>query len=244
MQDRYVGDIGDFAKYALLRFLSKGKRLGVVWYLHPDEKKSPDGRHIQYLDREADWRCLDKGLFDQMKQIVNSNSRSVASVKAKSVLPNTIFADQPLDISKVPVRYRLEWRRQWFNEVCGRVKECDMIFADPDNGLFSDDRFRPTVKRSAKSIPEGEVQELSKEDRPIVVYHHNTRRKGGHHAEIADWQHRLPGRVYAYYWRRWSNRTFFILNCEPWMVKRLEDFAERWWPSGELILPPKRTLEG
>ena len=30
MQDQYVGDIGDFAKYALLRRLSEGKRLGVA----------------------------------------------------------------------------------------------------------------------------------------------------------------------------------------------------------------------
>ena len=28
MQDRYVGDIGDFAKYGLLRAVSEGKKLG------------------------------------------------------------------------------------------------------------------------------------------------------------------------------------------------------------------------
>ena len=33
MRDRYVGDIGDFAKYGLLRAIGKGKRLGVAWYL-------------------------------------------------------------------------------------------------------------------------------------------------------------------------------------------------------------------
>ncbi|MCY3687816.1 MAG: hypothetical protein OXG90_02385 [Gammaproteobacteria bacterium] len=239
MQDRYVGDIGDFAKYALLRCLSYGKRLGVLWYLYPDEKKSSDGRHIQYLDREADWRYLDENLFDKMKQIVNSDRRSVARVKANSVLPNAVFVDQPLEITKVPVRCRPEWRWKWFDAAHGRLSECELIFADPDNGLFPDDRFRPTVKRSAKSIPESEVRKLSAGDRPVVVYHHNTRCKGGHFAEIANWQRRLPGEVYAYYWRRWSNRTFFVLNCEPWMVERLKDFAKRWRTNGELILPPE-----
>ena len=30
MQDRYVGDIGDFVKYALLRAVAYGKSLGVA----------------------------------------------------------------------------------------------------------------------------------------------------------------------------------------------------------------------
>ncbi len=37
MQNRYVGDIGDYAKYSLLRALSRGCKLGVSWYLFPDE---------------------------------------------------------------------------------------------------------------------------------------------------------------------------------------------------------------
>ena len=36
MQDCYVGDVGDFVKYGLLRALSDGKRLGVAWYLRTD----------------------------------------------------------------------------------------------------------------------------------------------------------------------------------------------------------------
>ena len=72
----------------------------------------------------------------------------------------------------------------------------------------------------------------------MVVYHHNIRRKGGHRAEIADWQSRLPGRVYAYYWRRWSNRTFFLVNGDSRTVARLGTFAKRWDPNGELIRPP------
>ena len=51
MQNRYTGDIGDFAKYGLLRALSKGKRLGVAWYLYPDEEDNTDGRHIDYLQQ-------------------------------------------------------------------------------------------------------------------------------------------------------------------------------------------------
>ncbi len=44
MQNRYVGDVGDFGKYGLLRYLvgvrsstsvADSLRLRVIWYLHP-----------------------------------------------------------------------------------------------------------------------------------------------------------------------------------------------------------------
>ena len=56
MQDRYAGDIGDFLKFSLLRQLCQpsdvdpGLRLGVVWYLAPDEDHNLDGKHTPYLD--------------------------------------------------------------------------------------------------------------------------------------------------------------------------------------------------
>lgn len=39
MQDRYTGDIGDFAKYGLLRYILDrvDMTLGINWYLVPDE---------------------------------------------------------------------------------------------------------------------------------------------------------------------------------------------------------------
>ena len=51
MQNRYVGDVADFAKHGLLRFLSGATdterpepklRLGLVWYLYHDERHGPD----------------------------------------------------------------------------------------------------------------------------------------------------------------------------------------------------------
>lgn len=58
LQNRYVGDVGDFGKYHLLKVLSQGQgtgegvslSLGVVWYLVPDESHNADGKHIRYLD--------------------------------------------------------------------------------------------------------------------------------------------------------------------------------------------------
>jgi hypothetical protein len=51
MQNRYVGDVGDFAKYGLLRQLTMDDQLhlGVIWYLFDDETHNSDGRHVTYL---------------------------------------------------------------------------------------------------------------------------------------------------------------------------------------------------
>ena len=50
MKDQYFGDIGDYGKYGLLRFLAKkGIKIGVHWYLTPSDG-SNDGKFTDYLD--------------------------------------------------------------------------------------------------------------------------------------------------------------------------------------------------
>ena len=239
MQNRYAGDVGDFVKYGLLRAVAGNVKIGIAWYLHPDEAKSSDGRHTAYLERPNEWRHVDCELFDALKEIVDSGHRSVAEVQSASLLPGATFADEPLDVSDVRVRDRASWRQKWFDDVLDRLAGCELVFADPDNGLRTDRNFRPTRAESTKSIPLSEAEALS-HGRPTVLYHHNTRRKGGHFSEIEDWQRELPGRVHAYYWRRWSGRTFFLLNLDAKMLERLHSFAHRWSavnPDG-LINPP------
>lgn len=237
MQDRYTGDVGDFVKYALLRAVGRGRNLGVAWYLHPNEGPPGDGRHVAYLRRPEEWRYLDTQLYDELQAMVFSGDRSVRAVQDLSLLPNAAFAGERLDIRSVPVRLRESWRRAWFERVLRGLADCDLVFADPDNGLYADAGFRPTIRRSAKSIPLREVKALA-EDRPLIVYHHNSRYKGGQHAEILAWQKRLPGDVYAYYWRRWSNRTFFFVNADQQLVGRLQEFGARWAQTGAEVIPP------
>lgn len=60
MQNRYVGDVGYFGKYGLLRLLCLGKgagkqlSLGVVWYLVSDESHNEDEKYISYLNLTAE----------------------------------------------------------------------------------------------------------------------------------------------------------------------------------------------
>jgi len=63
MQNRYVGDIGDYVKLAILRELTRGRRLGVAWWFFPDENHSLHDGHREYLKRPDEWRCFDPDLF-------------------------------------------------------------------------------------------------------------------------------------------------------------------------------------
>ena len=243
MRDRYVGDIGDFAKYGLLRAIGKEKRLGVAWYLcveneaprvDSEEVSTGDGRHTAYLKRRKEWRHLDPDLFGVLKTLVDGNRRSVAEIEKSGILGSADFAREPLDVTRVAVRDRRNWRYAWFEQVQKELSACDLVFADPDNGLYPDERFNPGRKENAKRIPLHEAVALA-EGRTAVIYHHNSMLRGGHIQEIRTWMSRLPGCTYAWYWRRWSNRTFFILNPDPEIERLLKDFAERWRQGGVLL---------
>ena len=242
MQDAYVGDIGDFAKYGLLRAIRGERRLGVAWYLHPSpdqtaRRHTGDGRHTNYLSDSESWRDLDPQLFETLGGLVRSERRNVSRIEDSGILGEADFAGEPLDIRRVPIAGRAAWRDRWFQGVKSRLADCNLIFADPDNGLYPDERFRPTQQVSAKRIPVTEVEQLA-DGRPAVIYHHNTRFRGGHHKETRYWMERLPGCRWAWYWRRWSNRTFFVLNPDTEVEQRLIGHAKRWAGHSELLPAP------
>ena len=177
MQDRYTGDIGDFVKYGLLREITGRKRLGVAWYLHPDAGRAGDGSHTKYLEQRQRWHHLDPQLFETLEKLVSDDNRSVQAVQRSGVLGDAAFAGEPLDVSGVRWRDRRHWRQRWFEAVQNRLSGCEVVFADPDNGLVQDDRFRPERKQDAKRIPLAEATALA-EGRTAVIYHHNGRRPG------------------------------------------------------------------
>ena len=53
MKNQYVGDVGDYGKYSMLRFFAdNGIKVGVNWYLTENDG-SKDGKHTSYLLSKA-----------------------------------------------------------------------------------------------------------------------------------------------------------------------------------------------
>lgn len=236
MQHRYVGDIGDYVKFGLLRKLSVGKRIGVAWYLYPDETHNKDGRHTQYLNSAEKWRGRDPVLFQALKTIVDNQQRSVASVEYAGLLCNATYSDEVLRHDSKDSSTRPSWRAAWFERVEAQLGECDIVFADPDNGLCSDERSFASRQSHWKRLPLSEALRLSKK-RTGIFYHHNSRYPGGHRQEISYWLKLLPSDSVALYWGgkgSFSPRTFFIVNPMQGMHEALREFCEIWGPQAQL----------
>ena len=88
MRDQFVGDVGDYGKYGLLRALARADlALAVIWYKN-DEPANAHGRLTQYLDN-PDNRICDPLLFDELKKLVSGGRRTIKDVEQSSFGPLT-----------------------------------------------------------------------------------------------------------------------------------------------------------
>lgn len=177
MKDQYAGDVGDYVKLALLRALSIGHKLGVAWYLTSDEHEKNDGRHVGYLDheRERHWRLLDPKLYDQLRQIVHDGRRKVSALE-QGLIEGDVRYYSRLLLSPSE-------RFDWFEKLKTSFEDRDFVFVDPDNGI-EPAGYKPGRKKSIKSVTLAEIETLVRPQRPLLVYHHQTRFPGGHEQEI------------------------------------------------------------
>ncbi|NDW07462.1 hypothetical protein [Jiella pacifica] len=115
----------------------------------------------------------------------------------------------------------------WFERARTALEDAEIIFADPDNGLVSDDPGRRLEPHFAKRMPVAEVLALA-DGRPTIVYHHNSRFKGGHDAEVDFWMNRLGRRSIAVRCNAYSCRTFFVINPDAEIRERVVGFCRDW----------------
>jgi hypothetical protein len=234
MQNRYVADFGDYVKLAILRGLlgeHSRMRLGVAWWLFPDECHNRDGSHREYLHAPDKWRSLDSDLFDALKKLDNEKRRHVRALEEDACLPSdAVFASDLVPCDVRPFVQRPLERKQWLSGIKARLGDCDIVFLDPDNGIASDG-LKLTQRRAGKSVTVEEIEELA-QNRATIVYHHQTRRVGGHISEIYTLATQLRKRGLrvsgALRAKPWSPRVFFILNGNRELQGRAGEIAERW----------------
>jgi hypothetical protein len=229
LQDRYAGDIGDFVKLAILRRVSPQKRLGVLWWLYPDESHNADGKHVSYLAEPQKWRSRDPQLFDALNGIVSRGSRNVAALEAANLFQDATFFSDVVPTAGSSSDRR-SGRGEWFQVALNKVGDCDLVFLDPDNGLETAN-FKPGGSKAGKSVALAELQSLRRPNRSIIVYHHHTRMAGGHHFELSHWGARLAEvgcSVDALRASAFSARAFFLLDAPADMRKAAAAMTGEW----------------
>ena len=179
MKNQYVGDIGDYGKYGLLRFLSgKGIKIGINWYLTENDGTN-DGKFTDYLTKKDD-RLYDDKLFDLLIPIVNKGKKkSVIDVEKRQIIPKAVFFNELLNTTD------LNERNAWHE----RAKEklingnTELVFADPDNGTLADYK-KAGHRNGAKYAALEELLDYYNEGKDVVYYCHKARRKE------KDWQNK------------------------------------------------------
>lgn len=244
MQDKYVGDIGDFGKYALLNYLRCHSELGlsVVWYwVNPDhtdrEHQKNDGKHVHYLGPnghkpDAQLQALEPGLFCLLQRIVdNKHTRNIKSVEGSNLLGSTtVFHSTSLSDAALSGE-----REKWFQSALRKIRPKDILFLDPDNGLASETKDGESIM-DAKHVLRSELQKFWQNKHPIIVLYHHLNRSCPHDTQIQILQKEIQellndAAVLPLRYRRGSSRVYFVIvnkklstNCKGW----LRDFVKPW----------------
>ena len=241
VQDRYAGDVGDFGKYGLLRWLCRADgsepalRLGVLWYRF-DDATPGDGRYVSYLKPPLDeeFRRCDPDLFEKMYSVVHGK-RSVAGVEASGVLPaDTAFFGRKLVFR--PADARASKRRNWLEAGRRAVEHADVVFADPDNGLEIDS-VGPLSAKGPKYVYYDDLRPCWKRGQSLVIYQHIARhvsaeeQVAARHAALREHFNGAQG-AFELRWRRFSSRVYFVIpaanHAERLAARRRSLLGSHW----------------
>ena len=235
MQHHFVGDVGDFGKYGLLRALT-GTRpvdeprlsLGVVWYLPAGATGSAaDGQKLSYLNEPNRFRSCDPRLFDALGQLFDGGGRSLAAVEASGILgDSTVCFDGP-----VPQDQRS--RQRWFQQAAQAVQGRDVVFLDPDKGLAPPSAGLSSTEHAYVH----ELEAFVRGGETVVVYHH-LGRTATHPVQMRDWAERLARELrldaepHILWYRRGTARAYFVIPAAAHaktIGERLERFRRSLW---------------
>ncbi len=173
MKNQYVGDIGDYGKYGLLReFIKDGISVGVNWYLTIKDM-SHDGKFTDYLKKKPELREYDEELFDALKGIAHRSTKTVHDIEKSGILPGAVFYSECLRQPK-KADAREEKRNLWFEESMKVLKRTELIFLDPDNGILKTDSA--SKKGADKYVLPREVEKYFDSGKNVVYYCHKGRR--------------------------------------------------------------------
>ena len=187
MQDKYVADVGDFAKHGLLRFLSgltdkdtpnQPLRLGMVWYYRHDEHgNNGDGRHIGYLNRTpenlTEYRDCDPELWEELRELLYREARCVHCVEKSEILPkSTVFYNSRLHYTpKAKTALKQEIRGWWLDYAKRITQDADIVCLDPDNGVAPTNR-RMFHKDGSKFAYPDDIRAFWERGQSLVIYQH------------------------------------------------------------------------
>lgn len=153
MRNQFVGDVNDFGKYGLVRYLcgvtgsamddDQKFTLGVVWYFQ-NGRTAKGGGNVGYLEEKnrVAYRDCDPGLLDVLGKLVHGDQRYIARVEEADILPAAgRFYREISEYSGMPNTKpserdkRKEAVRDWLTGAEKFVRGADIVLLDPDHQI-------------------------------------------------------------------------------------------------------------
>ena len=238
MQDKFVGDVGDFGKYGLLRTLAgiepkakPGYRLGIVWYFGDDGE--PYDADVAYLPKPDEFRHYDDALFDALQDMANCKRLTVEEVRKRRFLGRRRLLGRNAVFFSDHVPDRQE-RDGWLVEALDRTRRTHIVLLDPDKALASS-KMEAMDERSPEHAYMNEVEPFVKRGQTVVIYQSFGRNKGDtREKQIRRWHDECLTKLDLDEHPRivtTSKRAFIILPATHHLERvttRLDVLVKRW----------------
>ena len=181
----------------------------------------------------------DPELYGKLKKLVLSGMRCIDAIENGGILPSdTLFHSTPLSFDNVHQKEaKRAMRQEWIKARLKAVKEAEIVFVDPDNGLEipSTDCFG---KKGPKFVYYKDLLLCWKRGQSLIIYQHADRRGVNEQAaqrctELSD---ELSGaKPIALRFSRRSTRVYFVL-AQPHHAEklnaRMRSFPKSDWGKG------------
>lgn len=188
MKIQYLGDVNDYRKFALLRFLERdcGFKLGICWMLTGPDGRG-DGNQRQYLQDEGRWRDFDPELFDLLAAIpARPATNDLEKLQGSAILGRKIvFLDQVMcgtpgregcgrhcDGERSNPCNARAVRQAYVDRALATLGGSDLVFFDPDNGLEVGTATRTRNWASHKHLYMDEVGQFWNKGASVLIYQH------------------------------------------------------------------------
>jgi hypothetical protein len=218
MQLRYVGGIGDFGKFALLRHVMKHRRLAFCCYLTGGNEETKDReRHFDYLKYPEDFRHFAPEVFDQLAEFCGGRRGVVdplTELQTSRILGNAVFLRK-----EVPKGASL--RRLWVDELVGSVCGANLVFLDPDYGIEG-------KRLTNRHVALAEIAALKLPGRALIIGH----QQSGRRSEVKFLADRMRSLgcdpVEIIRLRLVTSRLYVIVDHDSAMSDLIATFVRKW----------------
>ena len=227
MQDNYIGDIGDYGKYGLLRAVCAAEMsLSVNWYRVVPTKlgKQNDGKYISYLSKPQLYRAYDPILFDSLNNIViQEQNRTIERIEQESLFPAVYF-------SKILSADRNTWHKQALEQ----TKNTEVVFLDPDNGLETA-KMHQNGGATEKHVRWAELKDYYARGQNVILYQHRpqmtTKEKCIEGVMQFQRDYLLADHVKLLEFPKYTNRFYFMFfhqNSKPAFDRLCCSMVQKW----------------